>query len=319
MTAVPIIAVNPAYNLFLNNMTKTVLLNQLIYWDQRKVVKRWNECWIVKTSEQLADEICHGSAKSVGDWLREFKKMGIIRVKRGFFNGINQLWIQVEHDKITALLADFADHLPSNNVPETDVTPDRNLPLTDSPAAVTYPTGNCISKTLDSKKIDFIEDDIFKILSQEQIDTVTKRVTEQVNSRRVTTFPIRNPERYLRVSLENEARKFKAQAPSDYQSSNTNDIEWVDFPEPKPREFPTDAIWDAVVAQMQTQWDENHFSVWMEPTRFESKDDQRYVIAVPNAYIADMLQYRLYDDVKIALCELTQRDFEVIYVVRRMG
>ena len=157
MTSAPIIAVNPAYNLFLHNMTKTVLLSQLVYWDKRKVLERWNERWIVKTSEQLAQEICHGSAKSIGDWLREFKAMGLIRVKRGFFNGISQLWIQVNYDRIQSLLAQFGHDSANRNLPETDVTPSTNLPETDSPAGVTYPTGNCISENLDSKKIDAID------------------------------------------------------------------------------------------------------------------------------------------------------------------
>jgi len=207
MTTAPVIAVNPAYNLFLNNMTKTVLLSQLIYWDKRKVLKRWDEYWIVKTSEQLAAEICHASAKSVGDWLREFKKMGIIRVKRGFFDGINQLWIQVDHDKIAELMATFGVDASDNNLPQTDVTPESNLPQTDSPTAVTYLSGNCISKNLDSDKIDGIDDDILQFLTAEQIRDVTVRVTEQVNSRRMTSSPIHHPERYLRVALENEARK----------------------------------------------------------------------------------------------------------------
>ncbi len=46
-------------------------------------------------------------------------------------------------------------------------------------------------------------------------------------------------------------------------------------------------------------------------------DEEQYVIAVPNAYICDMLQYRLYDDIKTALYEVTQRDLEILFEVKR--
>ena len=326
MTA-PVIAVNPAYNLFLNNMGKTVLLSQLVYWDARKVLQRWGECWIVKTSATLADEICHGSAKSVGDWLREFKQMGLIRVKRGFFEGINQLWIQVNQDKIRALLAEST---PDSNLPESDIPATTNLPQTDSPTAVSYPTGNCISKITSKKIDDPIEDDIFKILSQEQINTVTERVTAQINSRKITASPIRNPERYLRVSLENEARHVQPQqahAPISYETDwdspkvkDINDVRfgWQDAPKPKPHQFPTDAIWDAVVTEIEAKWDKMNFDTWIKPIRFMEKTDDLYIIATPNVYLCDMLQYRLYDDIKTALCEITQRDLEIEFRLERM-
>lgn len=329
----PVIAVNPAYNLLLNNMTKTVLLSQLVYWDGRKSLRKDGELWFAKTSAALAEEIGHGSAKSVGDWLRDFKAMGLIRIKRGFFNGINQLWIQVSHDKLAALLAEFeiehtlpqADTIEEETLPQRAVTHVNNLPQTDSPTAVSYPTGNCISKITSQKINDHRDDDDFSILTQAEIDAVTQRVTELVNSRKFTTSPIRSPEQYLRTSLKNEAEKKQTIPPEtpDTFADLINRFErfapqtQLEQPKPKSIEFPTDETWDAVMARIAEEWDEANFSTWLGKTHFFEKDEEQYVIAVPNAYICDMLQYRLYDDIKTALCEITQRDFEILFEVKR--
>jgi len=242
--AVPVIAVNPAYNVLFNNLSKTVLLSQLVYWDQRKCLQRWGEMWFAKTSADLAEEICHGSSKSVGDWLREFREMGLIKVKRGFFNGVNQLWIQVNHGRLEALLADCGIETTSDtNLPETELPTDSNLPQTDVSEAVTYPTGNSISKITPTKIIDPIqrddEDIVFPSLMQEQIDRVTARVMAQVNARRLTTSPIRDVRRYLQVALENEAQRIQATQPKQVDVIRDDDMmgEWKDF-------FPqNDEVW----------------------------------------------------------------------------
>jgi len=286
--AVPVIAVNPAYNVLFNNLSKTVLLSQLVYWDQRKCLQRWGETWFAKTSTDLAEEICHGSAKSVGDWLREFREMGLIKVKRGFFNGVNQLWIQVNHGQLEALLAKFGigivqdepeTNLPKtelsadSNLPQTDITVDSKLPQPDVSPPVTYLTGNCISKITPPEIIDQIqrddEDVVFPSLTQEQIDLVTKRVMAQVNARKMTTSPIRNVQRYLQVALENEAQRTQTTKPKPIDVVDNDDLmgEWKDhFPQ-------NDEVWRGL-------W-------FIEDPALKNQDNA-----------------------KVALAKLAQRDFE---------
>lgn len=255
--AVPVIAVNPAYNVLFNNLSKTVLLSQLVYWDGRKTLERWGETWFVKTSADLAEEICHGSSKSVGDWLREFRKMGLIRVRRAFFMGINQLWIQVNHEQLEALLMQSGvstsppDDLPEtevtpdSNLPETEVTAERNLPETDFSPPVTYPTGNCISKSTSTKIIDQIQidDDDFvsQSLNQEQIEVVRERVMAQVNVRKMTASPIRNVTRYLQVALENEVRRIQTVKPMKPKEKTvrTDEDFWGEWADYVPKDFDT--------------------------------------------------------------------------------
>ena len=245
--SVPVIAVNPAYNALFNNMAKTVLFSQLVYWDGRKTLQRWGETWFAKTSADLAEEICHGSSKSVGDWLREFRQMGLIKVKRAFFNGVNQLWIQVNHEQLQTLLAQFtvstsppddlpkSDIIPDSNLPETELIAESNLPETELSPAVTYPTGNSISKITSTKIINQIQidDDDFvsQSLNQEQIDAVTARVMAQVNARQLSPSPIRNVQRYLQVALENEAHRVQMVKPIQSKTLSDEDFfgEWADY------------------------------------------------------------------------------------------
>jgi chromosomal replication initiation ATPase DnaA len=47
---------------------------------------------------------------------------------------------------------------------------------------------------------------------------------------------------------------------------------------------------------MQEKWDEANFKTWFKDNWFMNKTEDKYIVAVPNAFVCDMLQFRLYDD-----------------------
>ena len=374
---VRIIAFRPVYNTLFNNPSKSILLSQLQYLDDHKSLKRWGETWFVRTSEELAEEIGYHSAKSIGNWLREFSKMGIIKVRRAFLKGINQLWMQLDHHKIKDLLkasgADLSllddspaqDKTPDSNVsqtelsnehniPEAELDDDNNLPQkeldrgsnfprTELSAEVTSLSGNPISENISLKRSDQDQKDqirrsdddgfIRQHLSGSQIAEVTRRVNLRYEQLKTSADPIRNKSRYLKMALKNEAEKVVAEKEAaeirrkEYAeyAMNTSGSEPeiieevlnnIHVPTFSTWAFPSDEIWDATAAKIKERWDDNNFAVWIKPVRFMEKSDTKYVIGVPNVPIADMLQYRLYDDVKTALCESAQQDLEIQFVVR---
>ena len=75
--------------------------------------------------------------------------------------------------------------------------------------------------------------------------------------------------------------------------------------------------WKSTYNQLELQWDRANFETWLSPTEFLSVEADTFIIGVPNSYICDMLQYRLYDDVKSVLCEVMQTDVEIEFRVHR--
>ena len=83
------------------------------------------------------------------------------------------------------------------------------------------------------------------------------------------------------------------------------------------RDFPMDESWDKTMTVIQEKWDVANFDTWLKDARFKSECDDKYIIAVSNSYVCDTLQYRMYDDVKIALSEVLGRDMSIEFWVDR--
>lgn len=75
--------------------------------------------------------------------------------------------------------------------------------------------------------------------------------------------------------------------------------------------------WKSAYSQLEIQWDRANFETWLRPTEFLSVEADTFIIGVPNSYICDMLQYRLYNDVKTALCEAVDAEVEIEFRVHR--
>jgi chromosomal replication initiator protein len=75
--------------------------------------------------------------------------------------------------------------------------------------------------------------------------------------------------------------------------------------------------WKSAYNQLELQWDRANFETWLRPTEFLSAEADTFIIGVPNSYVCDMLQYRLYDDVKVALCEAMDTEVKIEFRVHR--
>ncbi len=75
--------------------------------------------------------------------------------------------------------------------------------------------------------------------------------------------------------------------------------------------------WKSAYNQLELQWDRANFETWLRPTNFLSVEADTFIIGVPNSYVCDMLQYRLYDDVKMALCEAMETEVKIEFRVHR--
>ena len=75
--------------------------------------------------------------------------------------------------------------------------------------------------------------------------------------------------------------------------------------------------WKSAYSQLELQWDRANFETWLQPTEFLNVEADTFIIGVPNSYVCDMLQYRLYDDVEAALCSAMETEVKIEFRVHR--
>lgn len=75
--------------------------------------------------------------------------------------------------------------------------------------------------------------------------------------------------------------------------------------------------WKSAYNQLELQWDRANFETWLRPTEFLALEADTVIIGVPNSYICDMLQYRLYNDVQVALSEAMNSNVQIEFRVHR--
>lgn len=76
--------------------------------------------------------------------------------------------------------------------------------------------------------------------------------------------------------------------------------------------------WKSAYNQMELNWDRANFETWLRPTHFIGVEGDRYIIGVPNTYVCDMLQHRLYQDVRDTLCDVIGETVEIEFRVQRI-
>ncbi len=76
-------------------------------------------------------------------------------------------------------------------------------------------------------------------------------------------------------------------------------------------------IWNAAKIQLELQFDRASYDTWLRATEYLDfvADDSLFVISVPNAYIQDMLQNRLYRNIRRVLCGISGGTIEMRFDV----
>lgn len=81
-------------------------------------------------------------------------------------------------------------------------------------------------------------------------------------------------------------------------------------PPPEP-DTPECAIWKKAYTQLEIQLDRASFDTWVRAARFMRCEAGQYVIGVANDFARDMLQHRLYRDVRRILCNVAGTQAEL--------
>lgn len=83
---------------------------------------------------------------------------------------------------------------------------------------------------------------------------------------------------------------------------------------------PESQAWNTAYQQLEIQLDRASFDTWLRGAEFLRVETKTYVIGVPNKYACDMLQHRLYRDIRRVLSDVigveTEMQFEVHKVVK---
>lgn len=75
--------------------------------------------------------------------------------------------------------------------------------------------------------------------------------------------------------------------------------------------------WKSAYNLLELKWDRANFETWLRPTQFIGVEADTYIVGVPNSYICDMLQHRLYDDIQRTLSEVLCTDVQIEFRVHR--
>ncbi|MDE2635668.1 MAG: chromosomal replication initiator protein DnaA [Chloroflexota bacterium] len=75
--------------------------------------------------------------------------------------------------------------------------------------------------------------------------------------------------------------------------------------------------WKAAAKLLERRWDRASYEAWLRPTTYLRRENDTFVVGVPDSYVFDMLSHRLHSDVKEALREATGRAVEVEFRVRQ--
>ena len=78
-------------------------------------------------------------------------------------------------------------------------------------------------------------------------------------------------------------------------------------------------IWQAALDQLQLELNKNVYDTWIRGTCLLNYADGIFLVGVPHAYAKDWLENRLLGTVKRTLCQLTEQNVEVKFVVGAPG
>jgi hypothetical protein len=102
--------------------------------------------------------------------------------------------------------------------------------------------------------------------------------------------------------------------PDDHTGDNESEPMLKLAPPPEP-DTPECAIWKKAYTQLEIQLDRASFDTWIRAARFLRCDGDGYVIGVANPFARDMLQHRLYRDVRRVVSNVAGTVVELLFEV----
>ncbi len=148
---------------------------------------------------------------------------------------------------------------------------------------------------------------------------------------------INNPPGFVRAEMENNAqnlswdivsngwqtlddyiKQYMPKAPEDYAPPAKREPDPAPVPQPKPKLPPMPEVdpqvkehWTIAYNQLELQFDRATFDTWLRGAAVIGCEDGRFVIAVRDAYVRDMLQHRLYRNVRRVLSDVRGENTEL--------
>ncbi|MFC2045522.1 chromosomal replication initiator protein DnaA [Chloroflexota bacterium] len=74
-------------------------------------------------------------------------------------------------------------------------------------------------------------------------------------------------------------------------------------------------IWEAALGELQIQVSKPNYRTWLEKTTGLSYQESRFMVSVPNSFVAEYLDQKLRSLIEKTLINLTQNDIEVLFQV----
>jgi len=100
----------------------------------------------------------------------------------------------------------------------------------------------------------------------------------------------------------------------DSTESDNEDTEPADLPQIEPEAL---MAWNSAYSQLEVQLDRGSFDTWLRGAWLYQVEGQKFTIAVPNKYAADMLQYRMIRDIRRIVEEVYEQPVELVFVVEK--
>jgi hypothetical protein len=125
-------------------------------------------------------------------------------------------------------------------------------------------------------------------------------------------------------TLNDFIKSYSPKSPEDYAPNPKE--ETPPAPQPKPELPPLPEAdpqitnqWESAYAQLELQFDRQTFDTWLRGTQVIGCEDGVFVIAVRNDYVREMLQHRLYRNIRRVLSDVRGEDTEVRFEVRQFA
>ena len=78
-------------------------------------------------------------------------------------------------------------------------------------------------------------------------------------------------------------------------------------------------VWEAVLGELQIQVTRPSYETWLKDTVGVAQDNGEFVVGTPNAFVAEMLEQRMYSLISLAMERVTKRRSEVRFLVLPRG
>jgi hypothetical protein len=125
-------------------------------------------------------------------------------------------------------------------------------------------------------------------------------------------------------TLNDFIKSYSPKSPEDYAPNPKE--ETPPAPQPKPELPPLPEAdpqitnqWESAYAQLELQFDRQTFDTWLRGTQVIGCEDGVFVIAVRNDYVREMLQHRLYRNIRRVLSDVRGEDTELRFEVRQFA